>query len=312
MSRAWLFAAALLLCGAARAGQDAALEVVVACRARLDPVTDVGIERISRRCPELLPALQRAPWRELLPRELRARREDLTAESLAALIELVKNANQETRLREAPRRADLDSILAELGAQGLQGATRWERFKRWLSDKFEKRSKDDAGWLDKLLAELRTSEGVARAITYTAYALVIALALYMVWAELRAAGLLGGARRGGAARADNIAPWRRRLALADVAAAPLADRPGLLLRLLAEALTRARRLPAPEGLTAREIARRAELDSEQDRTVLAQVAATAEQVRYAARAPADDTLGAVVDGARGLLAKIVPARGGRG
>jgi hypothetical protein len=97
-----------------------------------------------------------------------------------------------------------------------------------------------------------------------------------------------------------------------VAAAPLADRPGLLLRLLAEALTRARRLPAPDGLTARQIARRAELDSEQDRTVLAEVAATAEQVRYAERAPADESLGAVVDSARGLLAKIVPARGGRG
>jgi hypothetical protein len=304
MNRAWLLAAMLLLCGAARAEQDAALEVVAACRARLDPVTDVGIERISRRGPELLPALQGAPWRDLLPRELRARREDLTADSLAALMELVKLAKQETRLREAPRRADLDSILAELGAPGKQGATRWERFKRWLKQKFEDREDDDdAGWLERLSRQFRTSEGVARAITYVGYALVIALVLYVIWSELRALGLLGGVRRA-SRRASSAAEWRRRLLLADVFDAPLAERPGMLLRLLGEALSRAQRLPAPEGLTAAELARRARLESDADRAELARVAATAEQVRYAAQPPPEEAIENSVDRARELLGKF--------
>jgi hypothetical protein len=61
----------------------------------------------------------------------------------------------------------------------------------------------------------------------------------LVWWN-SAAGFFGGA-----------AEWRRRLLLADVAQAPLADRQGMLLRLK---LTRAQRLPAAEGLAASAIA----------------------------------------------------------
>ena len=50
-----------ILASAAFAADDAALRTVEACRARLDARTDVGIERIQKRCPELLPALASAP-----------------------------------------------------------------------------------------------------------------------------------------------------------------------------------------------------------------------------------------------------------
>ena len=72
-----------------------------ACRARLDARVDVGIERIQQRCPELLPALENAPWRDLLPHALRERREEISAESLRALAELVRHAR---RRRLAARR----------------------------------------------------------------------------------------------------------------------------------------------------------------------------------------------------------------
>jgi hypothetical protein len=78
----------------------------------------------------------------------------------------------------------------------------------------------------------------------------------------------------------------------------------MLLRLLGEALTRSRRLPAAEGLTARAIARRAELDSAEERAGLETVAATAEEVRYAERQLPDDTLEQAVDAAKALLAKL--------
>jgi hypothetical protein len=147
---------------------------------------------------------------------------------------------------------------------------------------------------------------VLRALTYLGYALVVLLALFVVLGELRAAGLLGGARRA-ARRANPAAEWRRRLMLADVNAAPLADRPGMLLRLLAEALTRAQRLPAAEGLTARAIARRAELDSADERAELERVAATADDVRYADRRLADETLQATVGAAQSLLERFTRA-----
>jgi len=291
----------------ARQRADAnALQALDSCRARLDPRVDVGMERIRRRCPELLPALEKAPWRQLLPSTLGARREEISAQSLRALAELVRHAGDAATQRTAPPREMLDPVLAALGEQGQQGATRWERFKRWLRQKFEDRPDDDeAGWLEKWSRQIHTSEGVAQALTYVGYALVVALALYVILQELRAAGLWSAASR--AARRAPGAEWRQRLMLADVLAAPLAERPGMLLRLLGEALARAQRLPAAEGLTASAIVRRARLEEDADRTALAQVARTADEVRYAPQPPADASIEVAVADARGLLARI--ARG---
>ena len=294
--------------GSLWAADDSALRAVEACRARLDARVDVGIERVQRRCPELLPALASAPWRELLPHTLRERREEISADSLRALAELVRHANENAPVRAAPRRDVLEPVLAELGEPGRQGVTRWERFKRWLRQKFESRKADEPGWLEKWSRQFHTPEGVSQALTYIGYALVVALVLFVVWGELRAAGLFGGPSRT-ARRANPAAEWRRRLMLVDVNAAPLADRPGMLLRLLGEALARAHRLPAAEGLTARTIARRAELDQQDDRSKLEELAATADEVRYADRRLADDALERSVDAAKTLLEKF--ARLGR-
>jgi hypothetical protein len=283
---------------------DAALRAVDACRARLDPRTDIGMERIERRCPGLKATLESAAWHDLLPRAFGERREEISAESLRALAELVRHAGDAGAQRPAPSREVLTPVLAELGEQGQQGATRWERFMRWLKQKFENRKdKDEAGWLEKWSRQFRTSEGVVQAITYAGYALVVLLVLFVIWSELRVAGLLGGLRRA-SRRANPAAEWRRKLMLADVLEAPLADRPGMLLRLLGEALSRAKRLPAAEGLTAPGIVRRARLDDDADRAALSQVATMAERVRYAAQAPPTEDIEQTVTSARELLARF--------
>ena len=309
--RAGLALSGLLFAGAAMAADDAALRVVDACRARLDARLDVGIERIQRRCPDLLPALANAPWRDLLPARMRDRREEITADSLRALAELVRHANDGAATRVAPTRERLVPVLAELGEKGQQGATRWERFKRWLKEKLEKRKdEDETGWFEKWARKFETSEGIAQVITYAGYFLVGVLVLFVIGSELRAARIFGGPRRAGG-QLDPAAEWRRRLMLADVAAAPLAERPGMLLRLLGEALSRAHRLPAPEGMTANDIARRAELDSDSERDELRQVATTADVVRYGHDRPSHDALEGSVAQAKRLLEKFARARGKR-
>jgi len=297
--------AVLFLCFTAAAhADDAALRVVDACRAKLDARVDIGIERVRRRCPELMPALEKAPWRELLPVSLGERREEISAESLRALGQLVRHASDSGTQRAAPQRETLEPVLAALGDKGQQGATRWERFKRWLKEKFETRPDENGpGWLERWSRQFRTSEGVARAITYVGYALVVLLVLFVIWQELRAAGLWGGMGRA-ARRRDLAAAWHRRLVLEDVFAAPLAERPGMLLRLLGEALARDHRLPAADGLTATAMVRQARLDADGDRAALSQVARTAEQVRYAPRPPADEALEGAVSDARSLLGKL--------
>jgi hypothetical protein len=307
----WVLLAALACASLARA-EDASLRVVEACRARLDAQTDIGIERVERRCPELRAALKNAPWRELLPATLGERREQISAASLAALAELVRRSGDATRRRPAPDRQTLNGVLAELGEQGQQGATRWERIKRWLQQKFEDRKDDEGtGWLERWSRQFHTSEGVAQAITYLGYALVMALVAYVIFAELRAAGLVGGAERA-RRRSGPAAEWRRRLMLTDVFEAPLTERPGMMLKLLGEALSRSRRLPAPEGLTARAITRRARLDDESDRAALARVATAAEQAKYSPHEPDSAELEHAVTDARELLGKLARLPAERG
>jgi len=311
-ARPTTIAAWLLLAGAggALAADDPALRVVDACRARLDARTDIGIERIQKRCPDLLPAIAAAPWHALVPATLRERREELSAESLRALAQLVRGANASTPARTPPDVAKLAPVLGELGAHGNEGVTRWERFKRWLKELRSGRKDDDEGILARWSRELSTSQGVAKMISYIGYGLLAALALFVVWAELRAAGVFSRRRRA-AARNNPEAQWRRRLLLEDVAEAPLAERPGMMLRLLGEALSRAHRLPAADGLSAGAIARRAQLDADEDREGLAHVATTSEQIRYADRVPPDAQLDATVDQAKGLLAKFARLGGRR-
>jgi hypothetical protein len=309
--RRWLALSGLLLAGEAFAADDAALRTVEACRARLDPRTDIGIERIQKKCPELLPALAGAPWRELLPRSLRERREEITAGSLRTLEDLIRNAGTAAAQRDAPGREMLAPVLAELGETGQQGATRWERFKRWLKEKVEKRKDDDdASAFEKWSRQFKTSEGIAQAVTYLGYAMVGILVCFVIASELRAAGLFGGTRRA-RGRADPAAQWRRRYTLADIGAAPLADRPGMLLRLLGEALTRAERLPAADGLTSGAIVRRASLDSDEEREDLARIAATADAVRYGRTVPAEESLESAVASARLLLARFARLTAGK-
>jgi hypothetical protein len=306
--------ALLLFCaGLARGAEDPALEILEACRAKLDDRVDVGLARIAKRCPELLPALQKAPWRSLLPLDMQQagvgdRRDDISAQSLRELAELVRESNAANASRPAPDVARLAPVLAALGEQGQQGATRWERFKRWLRDKLQRdRKEGEESWLEELGQEFQTSEGVARIITYSGYALVGLLVLFVVWSELRAAGLFGGRRAAGARTAAG--EWRRRLQLADVMQAPLAARPGLLLKLLGEALTRAQRLPAAEGLTASALVRQARLE-DLERAQLEQVARTAEAVRYSPATPADEKLEGAVSTARSLLEKLTHVKSG--
>ncbi len=306
----WIGLLGLIASGAAVSADDAALRTVEACRARLDARVDVGIERIQKRCPELLPALASAPWRDLLPRTLRERREEVSAESLQALVELVRQSRDGAERREAPTRDRLEPVLADLGDKGEQRVSRWERFKRWLKDKLDSRQEDDeSSWIDKMARQFKTSEGVAQFITYAGYLMVGVLVAFVIWSELRAAGLFGGVRRASTQKGP-AAEWRRRILLADVAKAPLAERPGMLLRLLGEALTRAQRLPAAEGLTASAIAERARLDSTDEREDLRRVGATADALRYAAASPPDEAIEGTVVTAKALLESLA-RRGNR-
>ena len=208
-----LIAGFLLLVAGQALAADAALIALDECRAKLDARVDVGLERIERKCPGLLKTLEAAPWAGLLPKGMRERRDDVSAESLRQLGVLVRQSTRQIAGPQRPDPAALAPVLAELGEKGQQGVSRWERFKRWLKEKFERSDEevedDETSWLEKLGRQFETSEGVAQVITYIGYGLVALLVAFVVWSELRAAGLLGGMRRT-SARAKEAAEWKRR------------------------------------------------------------------------------------------------------
>jgi hypothetical protein len=161
------------------------------------------------------------------------------------------------------------------------------------------------GWLSRLVSRVGVSDTVIQLITYVALALVVALAGFIVFNELRLAGLLGRKRADDSDGADDDATGARaRLTWGDVERAGLLDRPRLLLELIAAKLTDLGRLPPAGAFTARELARAADLNQPADRERLSELALTAERVRYAAGGVPPAVAQAAVGSARELLTRL--------
>ena len=278
------FYAALLVLAAPALGAAEAdpLVAIDACIPRLDTQLDIGFERIAARCPDLAPALEQGGWAEWLPKGWKEPGNDLSAGSLA---ELRATAQRELATRPSARTLHverLSGILMDLGATGQQRSGVWVRFKQWLRSLFQRRDEEtNPGWFGRMLERVGVSDAAIQLITYITLGGVIALAGFIVFNELRAAGVLarGRARRAGEAD-DGAANVRARPTLHDVERAALIERPRLLLEMIAAKLTDLRRLPPASAFTVRELTRAAQLREEPDRSRLAELALTAERARF--------------------------------
>ncbi|HEU4625278.1 MAG TPA: hypothetical protein VFS52_10970 [Steroidobacteraceae bacterium] len=282
---ALLLVAAFASASAARAADDVgegdAAAVLDACIARLDAQIDVGYERIARRCPDLAPALERSGWAAWLPQGWKESRNDLSAGSLRELKALVTRELATQPTTATPRVEHLKDILADLGATGQQRSGAWTRFKKWLRSLFERAGQQDrGGWLS-MVARMGLSDAVMEVITYVALGLVVALAGFIVFNELRLAGLLGRRRGAGESEGRDGPGGRPRVTWSDIERAPLLDRPRLMLELIAAKLTALGRLPPAGALTARELVRAADLSEPAYRERLSELALTAERAVYA-------------------------------
>jgi hypothetical protein len=306
---ATLGAGVLLLLAVATARATDVLAELEACAARLDPELDVGFGRIAARCPRLATELEESPWLPWLPESWRDPGNDLSAGGLAELRELIERERERALLRDTPQPAALAPVLADLGRDGSERPSLWKRVRDWLRSILEpQRAAPRESWLERWLLRLDPSEAFLRAIGYLAIVAVIALAIVILINELRATGLLRARRSAAAARRVARASERSLPTWSDVEAAPLAERPGLVLRILLDLLTRARRLPPADRLTARELGALAELPGAQDRERFRELALVAERARYAGAAPPASAIEAVVTYARELASRLEPER----
>jgi len=182
----------------------------------------------------------------------------------------------------APNPAAVHTILEGMDKQADHQASWWERFKNWLRDLIGSRSGKTPSWFERLFERLRPSEFVWGIIAYTLIGVVVAVAIAVVIVEMRAAGLFTkwGIAPIDRKRVANESSNAGELSFADVESAPVNERPGLMLRLLANVLVSNRQLTAERNLTHRELARLAQFVNAPDRERFEQLALLAESIRY--------------------------------
>jgi hypothetical protein len=277
---------------AAPAPPEAILEACAQSSSPMGPQSR-GLEQLETRCPGLTQALSELGLTPQIGEEWRSR---LDPWAIGQLVQLRHFYQGEPRV-EAPHIESLGSVVS---ASRVQNAPQswWQRFKSWLRSLLrqdEVPARADLGWLGRLLSHLKLKPWVGEAIGYTTIGLVIALALWIVWRELRFANVLRRHRKpsGGQVHTE----WAPHAFSADLRAdeldkLPLWDRPSLLLQLLVQALRQSDRLGLERALTFSELSARAKLDDELQRARFERIARLAERQRYGARgqppSPASD------------------------
>jgi uncharacterized protein DUF4129 len=302
--------AALLLLAAPvasiQAAQADSIAVLDACIAKLDAQIDIGYDRVARRCPDLAPALEQSGWAAWLPQGWKESRNDLSVGSLRELRRTVARELAPHPVAKIPNVETLKDIISDLGTTGQERSGLWSRFKKWLRSLFERSAQqNDEGWLSRLISRAGVSGAVMEIITYVALGIVVALAGFIVFNELRLAGILKRRRAGNAGDEGASLPADGlRIAWADVERAPLRDQPRLLMQLVASRLTDLKRLPPAGAFTVREIVRTADLKQPADRERLNEIALTSERVRYAESEVSPAVVETAVVNARELLNQL--------
>jgi hypothetical protein len=306
MRRALL--ALLIALSAAPAPARDAASALDGCIAQLDPGLDVGYEKVAARCPDLAPSLTQSPWAAWLPRDWDKAGNNLSASGLRELRALIAAESRRGLGADAPQPAHVAAVLAALAPAQRPQRTWWERLKGWLREMLSVRETSSRpGWLARVLDALKTRASFVRIISLGALAVAVLLAGAMVVSELRAAGLLRRPTRprpagGAAASAAVAADW------CHIEAASPAERPRLLLELIAARLAALERLPPARALTVRELLHAARLADAGDRARLAELTRACERLRFSGRQLPPETLAAALARGRELLDGLDAAR----
>jgi hypothetical protein len=285
-----------------------ALDAIDSCVLKLNSDIDIGFDRVVARCPTLVRRLDESGLSVWFPRDWRRPGNDLSAGGLRELREaisreLIVGATAHGRDRP-PGVESVPDILASLARSENEHAGWWARTKVWLRNLFEEpEPAADEGWLARIIGQSGLSQALVELISYVALLIVAVLAVVIVVNELRVGGVFSGWRRRLAVLADSPVGARHdgRLTWGDVLSVSLPQRPGLLLELVAGRLVEGGRLRAARGLTAGELTRMARLPAEEDRDRLAELARTAERVRFSNVAVSDVDIAVAVEGGRVLL-----------
>jgi hypothetical protein len=279
----------------------AAQAVINSCVARIG---DDASADVLQQCPRVPAALRALGYDQLLGSGWEAR---LSGISLRDLRDLSRRY-QGPALSRAPSPAELPQILQEM-RRDQPPRSWWQSFKERLRRWFQLPSSEGgAPWLVQLLSAVPPL--VLRLLLYCTTAAVVVVALWTIWRELLASGVLERGR-GQAVAATPDSPVRglgsAELAAMDLESVPPGQRAAVLLQLLLQALRRAGRVRAERALSCRELIEQASFDSLGQRQRFATVARWAERERYAVEAARSEPP-AVLDQGRALYAELLVRR----
>lgn len=256
---------------------------------------------VLQRCPDVPAALRALGYDPLLGSGWERR---LSGISLRDLRDLTRRY-QSPALSSAPSLAGLPQVLQAMQRESTPHSW-WQSFKERLRRWFLLPSLGDAPWLAQLLS--RVPPLVARLLLYGTTVVVIAVALWTLWRELLASGVLERRLRAASAgtQLDHLAggAGSAELGPADVEAALPGQRAAVLLQLLLQVLHRAGRVRAERALSCRELIEQVNFDSPEQRQRFAAVARWAERERYATENVQSEPPGVLAQG-RTLYAELL-------
>ena len=219
-------------------------QVLEDCAASASAHTPENKQNVLQQCPDLERAVTDLGLAEQLGPDWQHR---LNPTALAQLAQQVRRY-QSQPLSSAPHVESLRQVMRML--QPAEHPSRWPQVKQWLASRLRE-PQQDMGWMQQpALAHPTLPPRLALALGYVAVAAVLALAVWIVWRELRALGVADDARtrrdrgRQGARvtrRGTKLEPE-----LPDLESIPDWQRPAALLAALVQALRRSGRLNAME------------------------------------------------------------------
>ena len=294
-------AALWVICGLGpRSSVAAPADVLQDCTQSASP-TLVGLDALSKVCPELPGAITslgidrvlRDDWREQLTV---AQLRDLTA---------IAHRYASASSRIAPRTQSLADVLRGLKSQNSGAKSWWDRAKDWWHDWLARSDSALAKWLREISNHVSVTQGVLRTLAYglTAAIALVALLLgareYRSWIRRR-----HEQRRGLTAPADA----GQRVAHLHAPATPSSaeDHLSRLLRALVLRLLATGRLQADRSLTHRELQLLSTLDDEEQRGAFARVTQVAEALLYGPRGSVQGEIPEAIERGEALLARLQP------
>jgi len=307
--------AALAAVGAASAQGEplpaGAEECVAKIKTLRAPDATAAVERnrgsptLGEVCPEVAAALEDNAWGGALAG---VSPDDLEASAfvdLMALVERYARPPAGASRPTVPSAAALDGALAGLDLEKPAPLTIWQRIQQWYNEHFGANGDETRGWLERWLQRFAPSEKLVTYVVIVLGILLVAVTVAIVHNEMRVAGVF----RGGMLRKysplgprSDAEPERPR-DLDDVARAPLARRPVLLLALVLDRLRARGALPLRDSLTHRELLAAASLSAPQG-AAFGDVLDAAERVTFADWRPGDADVDRVLARGRELLASL--------